>query len=151
MIGGDELRAPVGNEPTPHPANRLAFPQKSARGDRAQGTDNSRLHNIKLSKEIGKARGCFVRQRATIRRRPALEDVADEDIVAVKADGVEYSGKESACAADEGQSLLVFFRAGSLADEDEFSTRIPLPRDHLRSGFPQDAPFAGGHLCCDLR
>src|SRR6185436_16634596 len=63
---------------------------------------------LKLTKEIRAAGGYFVRHRIAIARRPMLEDVTDENVLASQIHRRENLCEQLAGRADERQSGFIF-------------------------------------------
>jgi hypothetical protein len=81
--------------------------------------------------------------RVAVARRPRLEHVRDEDVLARQADLLEQLVEQLAGAADERQALLVLVHAGRLADEHQVRVGVARPEHHPRPGLRQRA--AGAH------
>src|SRR5438876_5305009 len=110
---------------------RAGEPLGSGRAERAKvlGPDDRQLLLQKMP-----AIGDFVRQWRAVAGRPALEDVANVDLLpphlhALGEDGVEkLSG-----GSDERFAEPIFFRSGRFADEAKLGIRIADAEDGLRA------------------
>ena len=77
--------------------------------------------------EIRQARRHLVGQRGPVVRRAALQDVADEDLVARVAHGLDHLRQKLTGPADKRQALPVLVGARRFADEHDFRMRAPCP------------------------
>ena len=120
------------------------FVDQSARGRRAEADDQLGLDDGDLALEVGDAAGHLFGRGHAIARRAAFDDVADEDLLAGIAHGVDHLGEELAGAADECEALLVFVGAGAFADEHDLGLERALAGDDVLAGGGEGAEFAGG-------
>src|SRR5690606_11993121 len=79
-------------------------------------------------------------------RRPALEDVADEDLAPRAPDREEEQVQELSGRPDERPPGPVLLAAGRLAHNDEIGRGVPFPEDHVLPSFVQRARGAPGDL-----
>src|SRR5690606_34290000 len=142
MIGGDERDSVVhvdspaelpdgGLGAGQHPDRVLADREEHARRDRGDLAAEERHAVVDL-----------VRERIPVLRRTALQDVADEHVLARQAHREEEPVEEFPGPAHERPAGPVFFRAGRLAHDDHLRRRVPFPEHHGRPGLVQPAPGA---------
>ena len=91
---------------------------------------------------MGLAGADLGRQRVAVARRPALEHVGDEDVVAREADPLQQRVEELAGLADEGDALLVLVVAGGLAHEHEVGVGVAVADHHLGAAVAEGAAHA---------
>jgi hypothetical protein len=107
------------------------------------------------------------RGRVAVARGAALDDVADEHLVAGQTHGLDHLGQQLTGPANKGQPLGIFIRPRSFSDEHESGSSIALPEHGLDSRPAQatlEAPFdltivqgpehflaTGEFLCGDVR
>ena len=96
--------------------------------------DDGRLDQLDLAPQPRLAALDLLRMRIAVLRRPALQDVGDEDVVALKADPLEQRRQQLAGGSDERDSLLVLLLAGGLADEEDAGVGVSGSEDDLRPG-----------------
>jgi len=101
------------------------------RGAAAQGANEPGLHQFQLPVEKGAAIGHFVGQRRAIAGRPAFDDVANIDFVALEATGGNDPVEQLPGGADKGKPLGVFIRSGRLANEAQVHPRAAVPEHRL--------------------
>src|SRR4029078_1406346 len=82
----------------------------------------------------------------TVLRRPALDHVRDEHVLASPADRAEELDQEIAGAAHEWTPLPILVEARPLADEDDLGLGVALARDGPRPGLVETAVRAGPDL-----
>ena len=80
MIRHDERKSLVQMSPASQVPERIADPQQRLGCEGAEGDDDRRPHQLHLSKQERRAGFDLFRKRVPIARRPALENVADEDL-----------------------------------------------------------------------
>src|SRR5205823_7447642 len=102
-----------------------------------------RIDQVDLALEVRRALHHLVRQGVAVAGRPALEDVADVDVLPAKADLTEHRGQELPGGADERLTLPVLVVAGSLADEHHVGLRVPDAEHDLGAAGRQAALRAG--------
>jgi hypothetical protein len=73
---------------------------------------------------------------------PALDHVADVDLLAGERHGGDHLGEELAGAADEGLALGVFVGAGAFAHEDKVGAGVADAEDGLRAFLAEAATLA---------
>jgi hypothetical protein len=95
-----------------------------------------------LSLEMTPAGLCFCNGGVTIVRRPALQNVRDENAVAIQAHGAQHFVQQLAGAADERLPASVFFGAWRLAYDHPVRFRISHAEHGLRSTRVQRATRA---------
>src|SRR4051794_37168709 len=92
--------------------------------------DHTRLDQLHLFLQVGPARVDLLRLRVAVAGRPALEDVRDEDVLALQADAVQQLAEQPSGPSDEGQSLAVLLSTGSLPDEDQVGVGVARAEHH---------------------
>ena len=108
----------------------------------AEGADDARLDQPHLLEQVGLAGLDLLRLGIAVARRPRLEHVGDEDVVAGEPDLLQHLVQQLAGAADEGQPLAVLFGPRCLADEHQVGVGVAGPEDRLGAGLVQGAPRA---------
>jgi hypothetical protein len=88
------------------------------------------------------ARIDLVGLRVAVPRRPRLEHVGDEDVVAREPDLLQELVEELSGAADEREALLVLVHPGRLTDEHEVGVGIARAEDDLGPRLRQRAARA---------
>src|SRR5689334_3309539 len=94
--------------------------EKSLCGEGPQRQKNFWSDELDLSHQIRTACGHFFRSRVAIARRPVLQDVADEHVLARKLKRAHDFRQQLPGLTDERSSCLVFSRPRRLADDHEF-------------------------------
>jgi hypothetical protein len=94
----------------------------------AEATDDLGANCGKLTLEERIAGEHFVRLGIPIVRWPALEHIADVNIIALDVDRFDDLREELARAADEGQALLVFIKSRRFTDENKLGAGLPEPK-----------------------
>ena len=79
------------------------------------------------------AGGDLLRERVAISRRPALEDVRDEDVCARQLDAREELVEQLPRLPDERDALLILVETRRLADEHQVGVRAPGAEHDLRA------------------
>jgi hypothetical protein len=115
-------------------------------GNATHGKHDTRRDQGDLTFEIGRAASGFCRLGVAVVRRPALQDVGDEDILAAEPDRPEHRVQQLACAADEGLSEAILVRTGRLADDHQIGIAPTDAEYGLRSRPMQLAERAGTDL-----
>ena len=103
----------------------------------SQGHDELRVDGLDLPLEIGQAVDDLLGSRIAVLRRSALQDVADEDLLALQAAGGDDLVEKLPRPADERPALGVFIRPRGLADEHDPGPRIALAGHGIRPHRPQ--------------
>jgi hypothetical protein len=93
----------------------------------------------------------FVLLWEPIFRRPALNDIADINLFALEAHGFNHLREQFSRAADKWKALNVFVVPGTLADKNEFSVRIAVGKDDVRSGLVKLAACAFAKIFTNLK
>src|SRR5205085_600875 len=84
MIGDHERDTVVPMHLPAQLADRELGLEERLRRETAERDDDFWTYELELPHKIGTARGDFFRKRIAIARRPMLEDVADEDVLALE-------------------------------------------------------------------
>src|SRR3984893_1434648 len=99
--------------------DRLISGQKARQRVPAEHQDDFGLDEPELLLEIRRASLGFGGLRIPVSRRPAFEDVRDEDVATREADAAKQLLEQLAGGADEGLALQVLVLAGRLADDHD--------------------------------
>ena len=102
-----------------------------------------------LAIEIGAAGLELVRLRIAVVGRSALDDVGDIDLLPRQIDRLQQLIQKLASGAHKGQALLVFVKAGGLADEQDLGLGRPAAGHRMGASAGQPARLAGAHLCAE--
>ena len=125
-------------------ADGEGFGDEAADGGGAKADDQLGLDDGDLPLEIGQAAGHLVGRGDAVAGGAALDDVADEDLLAGVAHGGDHLGEELSGAADEGEALFVFIGAGAFADEHDVGVDGALSGHGVLAGGGEGAGVAGG-------
>src|SRR6185436_20666213 len=101
--------------------------REQLRGEVAERAYDLRLDQLDLPVQEGLARVDLIRLWIAVARRPRLEHVRDEHLLAREPDLLQELVKELAGAAHERQALLVLVHPGRLAHEHEIGVRVAGP------------------------
>ena len=93
----------------------------------AEGHDHGRVEYLELAVQVRRARRDLIGLWVTVARRPAFDDVGDEDVIPRPADVAEQVHEEAAGTADERSTLEVLVLARALADEHDLRRGSPSP------------------------
>ena len=116
-----------------------------------EANDHFRLDGVELAKKKRRA-GCdLVRFGLAIAGRAALDDVADVDVAAIEAHGLDHLREKFARTADERQALRVFISAWAFTDEDKLRLRIAIAEDDGVTRTVQFAASAFAEIVTDLQ
>ena len=115
------------------PRNRRRGLKHRLRRKSTETTDDLRTDGRELLFHKRIAGGNFIRFGIAILRGPALEDIADIDILTFEANGLDNLRQQLTGPADERQALLVFIVTRSFAYEYEFGIRITGTKDEIRT------------------
>ena len=138
MISAKDLHAVEVDHPAAELADGRIDLQQVLRGAGAKATYELRLDDRQLGVEVLAAVGRLHRQRRTIVRRPAAEDVHDVNVLAAKLHAFgDDVGKQLTRPADKRFALPIFVRARGLADKDQVGMRIADAENRLRAIFDQ--------------
>src|SRR4051794_8652925 len=99
-----------------------------------QRADDLRADELDLPEQVLLAVLDLHRRGIAVAGRAALEDVGDEDVVALQADAGQQLLEHLPRCADEGQAALVLARAGRLPHEHEVRVGVAGAEDDLRAG-----------------
>jgi hypothetical protein len=133
-----------------HPRDPGRVRGEELRREVAEGRDHARLDQIHLLLEPRPARVDLLRLRVAVAGRAALEDVRDEDVVAVHPDLAEELVQELPGAADERHPLAVLLGSGRLADEHQVGVGVARPEDDGVAPDRERALLARRRLAVDL-
>ncbi len=121
------------------------------RGEVAERGDDPRLDQLDLAPQIGLAGLDLDRLRIAVARGPALEDVGDEDLLAIQADALQQLVEQPAGAADERQALAILVRAREPRRRTSGRRSRRPPRRRPSSASRRAAHFVhAGRLAVDL-
>ena len=104
------------------------------------------VQDLELALQVRQAGSDLVRLRVAVARRPALDDVRDEDLLAPPAERREQLYEQLARATHERPTLLVLGLAGAFADEQDLRVRAALAGHGPGSRFCEAAARANPHL-----
>src|SRR5215213_8073920 len=107
MIGHDQRHAIVTVYLAAQLADRELRLQKSLRREGPQRQDDFGLDELDLADKIGRAGDDLVGHRVAVARRTMLEDVGDEDVLALEVDGGENLVEQLARLTHERLALLI--------------------------------------------
>src|SRR2546423_8836097 len=105
---------------------------ESLRGEVAERGDHLRLDQLDLPHQVGLALLDFLRQRIAIARRPTHQYVRYEDIAPRQPDLPQQLVQQPPRTAYERLALLIFGRAGRLADEHQVRVGVAHAEDDVR-------------------
>src|SRR5256885_16872913 len=105
--------------------------QKSLRGDTSEADDYFWCDGVNLAKQKGRADFHFVFFPRAIFGGPAFHHVADINVFALQAHGLNHLVQQFSCTANERQTLYVFIPPGSFANENQISFGITVAKDEL--------------------
>ena len=98
--------------------------------------------DVDFAQEEGLACARLFGRRRAVRGRAAAVDVADENVLALEADGLDDLVEELSGATDEGTARRVLISARSLADEQKSRFGIAFSVDYLRATLMEWAAYA---------
>ena len=104
---------------SPQPRYCRFRPQKRGRGHPAQRADDLRAYRLYLPYKIRLAFLHLGGKRRPVFRRPAFENVGDENVLPFKAHRHDHARKQLPGPAHEWLAFLVLIRAGGFADKHE--------------------------------
>src|SRR5947209_3629332 len=116
--------------------------EQRLRGHVAQADDHPGRDDSELAEQKGSAGGNFVFFRSSILGRPALNHIADIDVVAAQAHGLDHLREQLSRAAYERDALDIFVVPWTLADEDQFGFRIANSKDNISAMLVESAASA---------
>jgi len=97
----------------------------------AKAADNLGIEAFDLTFEEGTALGHLSGLRIPVTRRAALEDVTDVHVVSLDSDRLDDLGQKLAGPPHEGDTLPVFVRPWSLANEYEAGIGTPAAENDI--------------------
>ena len=112
----------------------------------AGGDHHRRVEHLELAAQERGAGGDLVGLRVAVARRPALDHVGDEHVLALPADRLDELGQESPGGADERPAGLVLIATGTLADDHDLGFRVALAGDRPGPLLVEPAAGANGDL-----
>jgi hypothetical protein len=112
----------------------------------AERADHLRLDQLDLAVEVGLAGVDLVWLRVAVARRPAEQDVRDEDVRAPEADLLQELVQQLPGTADEREALKVLVHAGGLTDEHQVGVGVPGAEHHRRPALMERAAHAPGRF-----
>jgi len=124
----DELGPAVFEDTPPQARDRVERAQQRLGAELAERHDHLRFDDVDLLKQKRLARLDFVRLRVSVLRRTALDHVRDVDIVAREFDRFDDLRQQLTRAADEGNPLNVFVRAGASPTNIRSAFGLPTPK-----------------------
>src|SRR5262245_45645656 len=144
VIGDDQRHAMKAMHVAPELSDRQLRLEKSLGSERPKSKDCFWSNQFKLTEQVRAAGGYFVRHWIAVSRRPVLQHVADENVVALQIHGGENLCEQLTGGADERETLLVFCGPRRLADDHEIRVRVSLSGHGVRRGRVQRATRARG-------
>src|SRR5467141_752822 len=139
VIRRDERNASILERASAQGGHRGLRLQESLHRGEAQRADERGPHERELLLEVGQALLHLVRHGRPVLRRPALEHVADEDLLAPKLNGGDHLVEELTRASDEGDAFEIFVPPRRLSDEHELRPRAAVGEDRVRACLAQAA------------
>ncbi len=127
MICGQQLDAVVLMESPPEPGDGCRGLEQRLGGKFTEGADKVGLDRRKLALQEGQAGLDLIGFGVPVSRRPAFDDIADVNLVAVQFDGFDNSREQLPGGTDEWPALPVLLETRALADKDQFGLGIALP------------------------
>ena len=115
----------------------------------AERADDDRLDQVDLPPQVVLAGLELARERVAIVRRPALERVGDEHLLALQADLPQQLVEQLSRLPDERESQTVLVGAGGLTDEHQLRVRIPRAEHNGRPRLVQRAANTHARLLPD--
>ena len=125
--------------------------QQGLCSDAPDAQDQLRVHQLDLAEQVRDAGAHFLRLRIAVVRRPRLEDVRDEHLLALQADRLEHRVEQLPGAADERLALAVLVGAGRLADHHPLRVAVADAEHALRPRLVQRAQRAALDGALQLR
>ena len=139
MIGHDD-RQTLGFEPvrlSPQPSYRRVGLEQLLGRNTAYGKDQLRPDQRDLPIEVWPACGSLIRRRVPVVRRPAFQDIGNENVLPGKPQGQQHLVQKLACPPDERLAAAIFLGARRFANDHQFRFAIAHPEDGLRAAFMQ--------------
>ncbi len=151
MIGREELCPAITGQYASHPSDPFINAKQRVVCVAAEGTDDLRIDELKLCKEIFFTYIPFLFLRVPVARRPAFKDIADIDIISAKAYPLDKLVKEFACLSHKGPPLDIFIFPRSFADKDQFRINISFAEDNICARCGKSAFHALTHFFLEFR
>src|SRR5256885_14573335 len=124
MIGNDQRHPVVPVKLSSELSDcQLCFEQR-LRGERAKRENRLRTNELELAHEERTAGSNLIGHRIPGSRRPMLQNVADEDVLARQIHSAENFCEQLTGGPDKRETLLVFGCAGRFADDHQVRGRI---------------------------
>ena len=105
MVGGHEFGTLVWVKTPSEGGDPLLGSQKGLGGEGPEGTNDFWFDNLQLLKEKGEAGLDLIRSGIAIVRRTAFYDVGDVYLLSRQVYGLDDTGEEFSCPADERLAL----------------------------------------------
>ena len=109
----------------------------------AERRDHPGLDQLDLTLEVRPAGLRSPPLGIAVARRPRLQDVHDEDVLALHPDSLSNSFRSWPAQADEGQPLAILLGPRGLADEQQVRVGVPGPEDGPRASGVKRTAGAG--------
>jgi hypothetical protein len=108
----------------------------------SEAANHFRANHINLPKKKWRASCDFIFLRQAVLGRAAFHHVADVNILAAQAHGLDHLRKQFSRASHEGLAFDVFIAAGALADENQLRFHAAHSENDIRAAFVQLAASA---------
>jgi hypothetical protein len=142
MVGREKFCTFEFGKNTPDTCNPFIDTEEGVIGVFPQGADDAGLYGLQLSEKIFLAAFYFLRLRISIIGRPALQDVADENIFPLQTRPLYELIEKLPGPADERSSLGVFFLARCFPYKKQFRMFASLTKDDRPPCLAEIAPSA---------
>jgi hypothetical protein len=151
MVGNDQRQAGIGVHAPAQAGDRGVGGEQRLRGEAPHREDQLGLDEVDLRVQVRRAPRDLLRLRIAVARRPALEHVADIDVLlAGQVDGGEHVVEQAPGLADERFAEAVLLRARRLAHQQPVGLLVADPEHGLGARLVQTAGGAGGHRLFQL-
>ncbi len=107
-----------------------------------EGDHHPRLDQLELTTQVALAGLDLVVPRVAVAGRSALDHVGDVHLFAVEPDLAEQILEQPPRGPDEGQTLLVLVKAGTLPDEHQVGLGVAVAEHDLGAGLAEGAGSA---------
>ena len=127
---------------SPQSRDGLFRSEQGLEGDGAEANNHFRPNYVELAKEKGRAGLNFVGLGRAIFWWAAFHHIADVNVVAAQAHGLDHLRKKFSRAADERQTLDIFIATRALTNENKLRARVARAEDNVGAFLAQLAALA---------